>query len=229
MTSTNDTEQRRLREGCIDLPTKVQSDVSDARTFASLAMPTLAEQIVDLLRTVRGHAEMKTALVRRAGRNEQMLIDFFVGQRGVRQRRTTRPHFPEGHGKRVNIRMQRRMILKIEFTLQQQRRGGITNHQGFSGHPAQWKELPVKVRPILVLVLNERHGAIGQFNGEIRIEQAVSRRDIAVNEIEMRQILKSTGQLIGEINVRSRAKRKRCRRSTFPVVRLLLKGDFHRC
>jgi hypothetical protein len=78
-----------------------------------------------------------------------------------------------------------------------------THGQRFGRDPSQWDQLSVRVRPIFMLIFDESDGTIGQLDGEVSVEETIARGHVAMNEIRMRQVLKSTGQLIREVDVRS--------------------------
>lgn len=145
--------------------------------------------------------------------NDQSLINFFIRQWTVGQWRTARPDFPQRYSKRINIWMNRGIILKEKDSNSMRICcwmfcDSIENNyrQRFRCNPTQWNHVYVIIWPIFVLILSEGDCTIGQFDRIIRIEKNITCRHVAMNKFWVREILKCIGQLISKENIHSRNK-----------------------
>ena len=134
---------------------------------------------------------------------DQCLINFFVGEIGEGNRRTLRPEFPQGHAEGINVRVHHRTFLnKTKIKISSEMKEKRIYRQAFGGHPTQGKFFAAETYPIVLFVVRHRHGAIGQFDGEISEEEAVPGSDVVVNEVKIRQIFQGVRQLTGEVQIR---------------------------
>lgn len=195
--------------GKVDLPAEVQCDVGDVRPLVAVDVPTFAEQIVDLLGTVRRLRQSEDRHVRvldSVGRlaHDQVLVQIFVGQRAVRKCRAARPELPESDGERVDVRTVNGSVLQRGRANRRHERAEMTYGQRFGRDPSQRDLVPVAAYPVLFLVLWQGDGTIGEFDRVVGIEETVSRGDIVVRDLHAVEILKCVGKLMGEVDVLSR-------------------------
>lgn len=178
----------------LNLTFEKHADLGDVRPAAVVALPTLAEQIVDLFRTLSGLRETRT--------REKAARHFRVTERRVRKRRTSRPELPQSDCEGINIGLQRRVFLEENHLVAKEAKGNA-HGEHFRADPSQWNLLAVVPLTILDVELGEGFGTVRQFDRIIRVEETIPRPHVVVNEIPRRQILQGVRKLIGEVNIPS--------------------------